>query len=593
LFRRLDLAQKYVDAYLGRNSTYLFNNLRELQAVASSIAQNEVLAPVVTWNDDHSVASMYGIDVTMINIRAGNHKALNMLKDLAVQLAKVKNPWDMVMAPSNLHISPGSGGCLFDDPLLHDVVGRKNPVLREWAASFAEGTSGSRWNITTLSKFLELSATFWRILCVLLFITSGPPPRTPDFVALTLTDGHLPAGVQRRDNQWVLNFRHGKLLAKMIGGFWTCGFVPECMDTLVSWAILHLRPAEIIISRYLSGDSGAALYRDHFFVADQTCIGEVGLSRHLKSYTSHFWSAGTGLGSADWRQLASSLTFEFTLDRDLALTIFGSEASNQSFGHGEIAHNSHYNRSHRDDGAPTAMYSKFQLNSRQWTQITLPTSELPAAVHIRPLPDISRRGARMAALGANPTHIQSVSTIHSRKPAFDYIDRAFEVFTEQMRRSHLDMYKQFLGVVEDRLDDHHRDHKVKSVINIRDNERYTEVVTLLRKAMKNPLLQPRPGQSEVLMHLRGTARRNMVAVLPCGSGKSATFLVPAATWESNMVHLLVVPTTALVNQFKTTARGLGIAAWDYTHDHPDLHTIRQGIIIVTPENLKLDSVLLL
>jgi hypothetical protein len=570
----------------------MFNVLRELQALASSIAQNEVQAPVVTWNDDHSVASMYGIDISLVKLRSGNHDALKLLTDMSCQLSKSKNPLDIVIPPSSLHISPGSGQCIFDNPLLNDVTGRKNPVMSAWAGEFAKGTFGSRWNLTSLSKFLELSAQFWRLLCVLLFITSGPPPRGPDFVALSLYDGLMPAGVHRRDGQWVLNFRHGKLLGKMVGGFWTCGFVPECMDLLVSWALLHLRPAEIIIARYLRGEAGAAVYRNHLFVAEHSCIGEVALSRNLKKFTSHFFSAGCGLGLADWRQFASSLSFEFLPNRELANTIFDSEARNQSFGHSDLAHNANYNRSHRDDGAPTAMYSKFLVNSRQWVQITMPCSMLRAAVHIRPLPDISRQGARTAALGADPADIRSNGVLPSRDRAYDYIDRAVEVFTEQIRRSHTDLYKKFIAVVEDSYDDRHRDHKVKSVINIRDNERYSEMAELLRQGMKNPMIQPHPGQAEALMHVLGSARRNMLAVLPCGSGKSAIFLVPAATRERNMVHLLVEPTTALVRQFKQTAQSLGIPAWDYTRDHPDLNLIRQGMIIVTPENLDRQSSLM-
>jgi hypothetical protein len=579
-----------VDEYMGPKTLMMFNDLREMQAVASSIAINEVQAPIVSWNDDHSVLSMHGIDITMLNIRSGTHAFARKVMALACDIARVANPFDTFIAPSNLYVAHGSGQCILDHPSIVKFTGRSNPVIAAWMSDFTRGTVGNKWNSAVVQKFLTLTGQLTRLLAVLLFITNGSFPRAPDFMALTISDTQMPSSVQRQNDQWVLNFRHGKLMSHMVAHFTTCGFVSELLDQLFSFVLLQVRPAEILAVRWLRGDQAATLYRSHLFVADQEHIDEAELSHCLKSMTCEYWNAGEGLSVAPFRQATSSMVNTYLAKNNLALTILESDARAQSFGHSEITHALQYDRSHKENGQPTEMHKDFQLLHRAWNQVVMPHLHLPPATPVHPLPDLSIRGVRMGALNTNSLGLPS-SSIPSRDPTYQYIDRTVEVMMEQMRRQNEETYRRMLAMMEDLIDDRFRGGQVKSVVVTQDTERYAEVLNYLRQAMNDPLLQARPGQAEVLMQLMSHRLRNLLAVLPCGSGKSATFLVPAATFQSHLLHLLVVPTTALAHQCKRDATSQGIDAWDYARDPVDLNAVQHGLLIVTPESLDPQSYL--
>jgi hypothetical protein len=70
------------------------------------------------------------------------------------------------------------------------------------------------------------------------------------------------------------------------------------------------------------------------------------------------------------------------------------------------------------------------------------------------------------------------------------------------------------------------------------------------------------GQEELLCNAF-SPKEDVIAALPTGSGKSAVFEVPAATWDKDAITIVVVPFKSLLAEFvdRNKRRGTKCAKW--------------------------------
>ncbi len=109
----------------------------------------------------------------------------------------------------------------------------------------------------------------------------------------------------------------------------------------------------------------------------------------------------------------------------------------------------------------------------------------------------------------------------------------------------------------------------------------------------------RPGQAEIIQTI--LARRDVLAIMPTGSGKSLCYQLPALLGDG--LTVVVSPLIALMRNQVAQLRGYGIAAAslnsanDYAENRSILGEIAQGalrLVYVAPERLtKSDTLALL
>ena len=86
----------------------------------------------------------------------------------------------------------------------------------------------------------------------------------------------------------------------------------------------------------------------------------------------------------------------------------------------------------------------------------------------------------------------------------------------------------------------------------------------LKKTLQNPLATwTSQVQLQLLKHMHSD-NRSTLGIMPTGSGKSMGFYLPAKSFNSDMVTVVICPFKSLVHQVRATADSMGISSVVWT-----------------------------
>lgn len=560
-----------------------FDSVRQIQAVASTVAKNQVLPTNVAWDRDFTTVCVNGTNVNMITMRSGNDRWQRELKQLACKLARCSEPEQHIFIPSSLHIAHGTGGSILDLPELACYKGASNPILRLWMEDLAMTPDGKSWNPVKMAELLEMSGRFWGSLSGFLFVVSGPPSRGTDYTDLTHRDSYDPPGLVRRLDQWVLNIRHHKLESHSMSSFHSAAYVPAPVAQLLSWAIGVLRPAEIVVARQLYGLEQATVYNQYLFVDRGNRIKSDTFSTLLKHYTGEHWTAPLGL--QDYRQLSAALVSAFIPQRDMPKGILAADPGNQMMGHGDDTTNIHYAREHDNGALPVQVDWEHRVISSQWRCIMLPDYEHPPPRPLRSLQGFydPQIGIDTARDGHSSFTREGIEDIVSRAVAAanQANVNAFRDMLSKSSQNHFEAMEEIF--------DQRGMHLPRAGQDVAANNQALaaeQALGFLRETVGDPTAQFRPGQKELFLRTLSNHKQHILCVHPCGSGKSLAFMVPAKTFQADKVHVVIEPYVSLIVQFSAQAMRLGIPAinWgDWTVVPHGVAVPTRGLVFATPE----------
>jgi hypothetical protein len=553
--------------------------VERLASVVASLASGEVQAPNMRWNNAKTVLNVNGVEICILNLRQGIHALIWLCHHLAQQVIDTGPSVNSVVMPASIHIIALSGTSLLDNACMAQYQGSNNPILIAWSEWLSYGTSDGTWNPLRALDLLSRIGHFWRHMAVTLNLTSSAPPRASDFLEATITDGDNLPTIQRTNHGWVMNYTHSKLRTHVHSKFWAAASVHPTLQALFSWCIGPLRSAEVLLSRCVYGAvKTEETYLKFLFVADGVRIDPDAFSKMQKDLTSKYCLAPMGVRIH--RQFCVAAMHTYMPTRHIAGTMKESSAESQMMGHSDAMKGAHYARDADSLNLSVDMYEDYMQHSDEWASFIAPTSDHPAPLPVRTLRTSAAEGRHyVEALKSSSeyAHNSRVNELQLARVADAAATSVMSAFTQGMAAQKADL----IDTIMDAFDELHNVQHPAS--RIREDERHSTALEHLRTVLGDPGAQFNPGQYELVKSLCCRLPTNVLAVLPCGSGKTLASVLPAETLEKDQIHLVVVPYRALVIEMSSKARRHGIPGHDWSGDHPDSSGIENGIIYAVPE----------
>jgi hypothetical protein len=558
------------------------DSVTRLQSGFSSLVMGQPQRPNITWNEERTMINVWGIQISILRLRQGCHDLRRAVIRKALGLCRTGPAPDSYTFPDTMFVDAGSGRSLIDHECLRQYRGAKNPIIKAWAADLGSG-GGKGWNRSVMLHLINLISDFTSDLAVLVNLTSSAPVRSTDFLDATISDGLSPPSIQRIHGQFLIHYNHSKNRTHAAAGQWAASYVARAVQPVFSWAMTILRGAEVMLYTDFYGlTKTAETCLKYMWVCNGERLTEEQFSGHQSTLTGHYWGAAVGV--RNHRQLASALCNMYIPKREKLAGIENSSSANKMLGHTDQTSELHYARL-SDQSTQTLM--EYQQHCHDYSRIVMPTPQYPAPLPIYGFHSQANE-ARHFVEG-----VKACTTEDRQTEIMDMkILRAVEIATVSIHASTQQFIKEqhalTLRTVLDALDAHmpHNPLNPPAVQGARSHVQEETALDHLRSILRDPLATFRPGQELLHRDLSSTIPRHVIAALPCGSGKSLTFLLPAAGYESKSLALLMLPFNSLISEFIQLAQLMGIKCYAWTRDRPDITTIDHGIIFATPECLE-------
>jgi hypothetical protein len=572
-------------AYLYNEGPSSFQTVLRLMALASSIALNEMAPSNTQWNDDKSLVCISGIQISLLHVRSGNWGIYKNLEELAAAIARTPNPHGEMVLPSSLHVQKGTGQSILQHRALAPFQGRENPILKRWMKALVSGGNGTTFNRSVLADYFALSSEFWLHLAVMVNLVCGPPPRASDLLDVTIRDAAQHPTLQRGLNKWMLNYSHAKLHVHSHHRWFSLAFVHPALESLFGWAVTVLRSADIVLARAFYGHTRTnETYSKYLFVTHGERLATSALSDTQKRLTKEWYLAPLNIQAH--RQFAQAMVNAFIPKHHTPAGMTHSDAGNQAMGHSNPASNLHYARDHDFQALSSEQVHEYNQLCQDYARTVMPGPNNCALLPLTTIVNHTQENLRYRAAIHTATAEGRQAEMMQR--AVDQaVQRAVAACAEAALVQQRDLFDRFRAIVVDGMNELSRSggSMAPGVAHMRDASRDAEALELTRRALQNPCAQFKPGQLEHVRSMMSQFPQHVILAVPCGFGKSLSWLLPASTFQRDKIHLVVLPYVALVEQCMRGAQALRVTCYDWSRDHPPVADITHGIIFFTSESL--------
>ena len=270
----------------------VFDSVRDLQRLASSLVWNQVIAPTTSWNEALDEVTYKGYRLKMANLTGGVKK---MQADLFKKMYNLSGGTPVQYIIPEGHVddltSTGRGeswlqGCRTEtrDQGLMEAMCKAG----SWNLSTV-GAEGLIWNLPACRGFMERVADIVDLMATLNHIGSGPPLRGEELIRDQISNGIQPRTIYLSCGRILAIRRHSKTTnSKGMDPFNVCYF-PGGLTEAMCYYLLVIRPLEKVVAWQLYNDERKCLqYDQYLYVKRGERITSVQFSAALSKLTGKY-----------------------------------------------------------------------------------------------------------------------------------------------------------------------------------------------------------------------------------------------------------------------------------------------------------------
>jgi hypothetical protein len=253
--------------HLTEGQISIFDDIRQMQHVASTLVFNQTTVPTTLWDRDQKVVQYKSIQLKIKNLVSGARSMLATLNRKMHDLSGGKPVKYIIPANHVDDLSSTARGKSWlqsahteprDQALMHsmDLQGLWNLSRPE------DGTM--IWNMTACRDFMRKAAEIVDLMITLVHIGSGPPLRGEELIRDQVTNGIQPRTLYLVFGQMVAIRRHSKdTHARRMDPFNVCYF-PQSLTDAICYYLLVIRPLEKLVAHQLYQDPSMVQQYDLF-----------------------------------------------------------------------------------------------------------------------------------------------------------------------------------------------------------------------------------------------------------------------------------------------------------------------------------------
>jgi hypothetical protein len=278
----------------------VFDSVRQLQRLASTLCYNQVLTPTTTWNQEQTIIQYKKYQVKIANLTTGIEGMFkNLLRGMHALSAGNPVPYTI---PEDLvdDLSAMGRGLSWIDRCHTEprTQGLMHAMVREgrWNLSTVNKKGTLSWNRVACEGFMQEAADIVDRIIVLVHMGAGPPLRGEDLVRDQITNAIQPRTIYLSFGKIMAIRRHSKVTnLKGIDPFNVC-FFPKGLSEAICYYLLVVRPLERVVARQLYKDSQRRLNYDvYLYVKHGERMSSTQLSDTLSKLTKEFVGVSLGI----------------------------------------------------------------------------------------------------------------------------------------------------------------------------------------------------------------------------------------------------------------------------------------------------------
>ena len=287
------ILEEHCKLHMAEGIPSVFDSVRQVQAIASTIAFNQPQSATICWNKAQDVLQYKKFQVKIFSLTSGVQR---MLEDLLLKMhgltggtpVKYAIPKDQVddLSSSRRGYSwlQGCDTEPRDQGLMHAMVERGL-----WNLSLLNEKGELGWNRVACQRFMAQTAEMVDLIITLVHLGSGPPLRGEELIRDQISNGIQPRTIYLVFGQMMAIRRRSKdTNARGIDSFNACYF-PKSLTDAICYYLVVIRPLEKVIAWQL--------YRD-----PKSCT-----EYEIYLYVKH----GKRLTSSEFSETLSKLTGEY------------------------------------------------------------------------------------------------------------------------------------------------------------------------------------------------------------------------------------------------------------------------------------------
>jgi hypothetical protein len=356
------MLEDHCSVHLVEGKVSVFDDIRQLQHIASNLVYNQTHAPTTIWSPSMDTVQFKRVQVKIKSLVSGVQSMFDTLKEKMYDFSggrPVKHtiPQDHVDDLSSTQRGKSWLQAAYTEP--RDQALMREMVFQDrWTLSSVDDDGTLRWNMTACGDFMRKAADIVDLIITLVHVGSGPPLRGEE-----ITRDQISNGIQLRTlyltfGQMIAIRRHSKdTNSKGMDSFNVCYF-PKCLTEAICYYLLVIRPLEkLVASRMYTNEVMVQQYDLFLYVKYGKRMTSTQFSTTLEKLTSKY--IGVGLSLQPLRHILIAFQRAYVEE----LRVHGNNIGDLVSSHTSQTANAHYAIEH---GQPEGYTATYLLDVQEW-----------------------------------------------------------------------------------------------------------------------------------------------------------------------------------------------------------------------------------
>jgi hypothetical protein len=357
------MLQDHCSTHLMEGKVSVFDDIRQLQHIASNLVYNQTNAPTTIWSPSMDTVQYKRVQVKIKSLVTGVQSMLEALNKKMYDLSGGK-PIRHTIPPEHVDdLSSTERGkswmqAAYTEPREHALM--HSMVLQDlWNLSSVDEEGTLRWNMIACGDFMRKVADIVDLIITLVHIGSGPPLRGEE-----ITRDQISNGIQLRTlyltfGQMIAIRRYSKTTnADGTDSFNVCYF-PTCLTDAICYYLLAIRPLEKLVAAQLYGKKAMPQEYDlYLYVKHGKRMTSTQFSTTLEKLTKEY--IGVGLSLRPLRHIL--IAFQRAYVEELRVHR-GDNVGDLVSSHSSKTADAHYAVEY---GQPEGYTASYLLNVQEW-----------------------------------------------------------------------------------------------------------------------------------------------------------------------------------------------------------------------------------
>lgn len=293
------MLEAHCPVHLTEGRVSVFDSVRQLQHLASTLTYNQRIAPNTIWNHDLTKIQFKRSQVEVKALVSGVQSMQSALNEKMHGLSGGK-PIKYTIPPNHADdfssIERGQSwmSIAYTEP-------REQALMRAmvdgnlWNLSQVNNDGSLSWNKIACGDFMRQVGEIVDLIITLIHMGSGPPLRGEELIRDQIRNGIQPRTLYLAFGQMVAIRRHSKTTNSAgVDPFNVCYF-PQSLTDSICYYLLVIRPLETLVARQLYGQDSVREYDQYLYIKNGTRMTSTQFSNTLERLTSKYVGIGFSL----------------------------------------------------------------------------------------------------------------------------------------------------------------------------------------------------------------------------------------------------------------------------------------------------------